>query len=77
MQRGVARGSVGVTPGSGDVVQDMLLLEKGVRSIARALFRELVSSGYQPRHVILLSAELIEQVTKAMQRLRGEPTDSH
>jgi hypothetical protein len=59
------------------VGRDTHQVEKGVRIIARSLFRALMASGYQPAHAILLSAELIELVTESLRRLGDEPIQSH
>ena len=37
--------------------------ERGVRILAKSIFRQLTANGYDSRHVVSLAAELIGEVT--------------
>jgi len=37
--------------------------EKALKILAKSIFRELRSNGYQPREIVALSTELLELVT--------------
>ncbi len=46
--------------------------ERAVRILARTIFRLLAAQGYEPRHVIQLSSELLSQVTLAVRSSRNK-----
>lgn len=50
----------------GQAASDRSNYEKGIQILARTLFREMLSGGYESRHVLILCAELIGLVTKAL-----------
>jgi hypothetical protein len=45
---------------------------RALHIIARTLFRELKTQGYEPHHIIALSSELIEVVIEAMRTRTSE-----
>jgi hypothetical protein len=47
--------------------------EKAVRILAKSIFKELRSNGYEPREIVALSTELLELVTS---EIRPDSTDS-
>lgn len=56
-----------IQPLSGD--RDM---NRAVKILAKTLFRELTSNGYETRQIVALSTELIGLVTLSMNE-KGEP----
>jgi len=48
---------------------------RAVRILAKSIFKELTSQGYDERQIVSLATELISEVTQKMSNAPARPTD--
>ncbi len=48
--------------------------EKGVRILAKSLFKDLTAQGYDQREIVSLATQLIGEVTADIQSRSGAPS---